>query len=487
MVPQVKGFFSRCVAEYDVTSEDDQAYTVGWESLINSTELRRLTSSPGPWRYSTASDLDGYPYTGGINTYSGGGYVLELSHIYYKAVRQIKNARSELWLDQYTRSVFAEFTLYNPNSNLFCAVTFLMEALPTGGVIPRAEVLAYRLYRYVGDFQLFILACEVFFFAFVLYFTYREAKKIYKTRRRYLAVVWNLMDLTVLILCLIAIAYYFICFGLRKWTLNLYHKNATKFISFQYLSTWQLMFEGVIGVTVFVTCLKFIKLLRFNRRIFLLSCTLRQASGELLQYSIVFIINFLAFAQIYHFLLASDYDSFSTLLGSMQKLLSVLLGKFNIEEMMSAHKVLGAVLFLLYMIITNFLFLNVLIVIIIDSFKVVKQQNDQMQNEFELFEYIMARFTDGLGIRTLNETAGHPLAHSNSGFTPVYLHPRKTCAEKQETAEKLDQALDKLVGYIDSMDNTENEDDMLCCYVSRRIHRGPSKSSNRVETVVHRL
>ncbi|PFX17783.1 Polycystic kidney disease protein 1-like 2 [Stylophora pistillata] len=372
VVPQAQDFFSRCSSQYEMTTEEKQAYATGWDSLSNNTK----NSSPSPWRYSSASDLDGYPYTGGIKTYSGGGYVLELSLIYYKALRQIRDSRTALWLDRHTRSMFIEFTLYNPNSNLFCAVTFLMEVFPTGGVFPHSEVLAYRLYRYAGDFQLFILACEVFFLLFVLYFTYREAKKIYKTRRRYFTELWNLMDLAVLMLCWIALSFYFICLGLRKWTLHFYHQNPTKFISFQYLSAWQLMFENVVGVTVFVTCLKFIKLLRFNRRIFLLSCTLRHASKELLQYFIVFIIVFLAFSQLYHFLLASNYESFSTLIGSMQKLLSVLLGQFDLEEMMGLHKILCAVIFFLYTILTNFLFLNLLIAIIIESFEVVKRQND---------------------------------------------------------------------------------------------------------------
>ena len=486
MVSQAKGSFSRCIENYHMMSEDEQAFTAGWESLINNTELQKLSSSPDPWRYSSASDLNGYPYTGTIKTYSGGGYVLELSHIYYKAVRQIKNARAKLWLDLQTRSVFVEFSLYNPNSNLFCAVTILLETPPTGGVLPRAEVLTYRLYRYAGDFQLFILACEVFFFAFVLYFTYREAKKICKTRRKYLADVWNLADLAMLILCWISIAYYFICLGLRKWTLNLFHKNPTKFTSFQYLSAWQLMFEGVVGVTVFVTCLKFIKMFRFNRRIFLLSCTLRHASGELSQYFIVFIINFLAFTQIYHFLLGSDYDSFSTFLGSMLKLLSVLLGKFDIEEMMNAYKFLGVVIFLLYMIITNFLFLNVLIIIIIDSFNVVKQQNDEMQNEFELLEFVTRHIKDALGIRSPSKSADCLLAYSNKGIAPKYFrrpHPKRGACS--HIAKELEQALDKLDSYLDTMKDIECEDDMLCSYVSRRIYRrGPVV---KIETVDHLL
>ena len=392
--------------------------------------------------------------------------MLELSHIYYKGVKQVRDMRSQLWVDRYTRSIFIEFTLYNPNSNLLCSAILLMEAPSTGGVFSRSEFLSYRLHRYVGDFQLFILACEFFFLAFVLYFTYRETKKLFKKRRKYFTDTWNLLDLAVLVLCWMTVAHYFICLGLRKWTIQLYRKDPTKFISFQYLSAWQLMFEGVLGVTVFVTCLKFIKLLRFNRRIFLLSYTLRQARGELLQYFIVFGINFLAFSQLYHFLLATNYHYFSSLAGSMQQLLSVLLGKFNFEEMMSAYKVLGALIFFLYMAITNFLLLNVLIVIVIDSFKVAKQENDLMRNEFELLEFVTEHMKDYLGVRSLRKPADPLLAYTNE---PV-LDGESNTWQTNETAEKLERSLDRLERYIKTVYENEVEDDILCCYVSRRIN-----------------
>lgn len=36
------------------------------------------------------------------------------------------------WLDQYTRAIFVEFTVYNANVNLFCIVTVLMETSAGG-------------------------------------------------------------------------------------------------------------------------------------------------------------------------------------------------------------------------------------------------------------------------------------------------------------------------------------------------------------------
>ena len=66
----------------------------------------------------------------------------------------------------------------------------------------------------------------------------------------------------------------------------------------------------------------------------------------------------------------------------------------------------------------------------------------------------------------------------------TYRHPRRrACAEKHKMAEKLEQALDRLECYIDVINDIEpeNEDDMLCCYVSRRIHRSASKKAKTAE------
>jgi len=167
----------------------------------------------------------------------------------------------------------------------------------------------------------------------------------------------------------------------------------------------------------------------------------------------------------------------------MQKLLSVLLGKFSYHELrINSYRVLGAMTFFLYIIVTNFLFLNVLIAIIIESFKVVKQQNDKMQNEFEILDFITKRFKDLLGIRALNKIADSPFQYTNK---VIYKHPSKReCTEKLKVAEKLGQALDRLKCYIDVIDDIEKQDDMLCCYVSQRIYR---ISSKKAKTAKHFL
>lgn len=463
-MPQIPNTFPKCIGMYSISHQDEAQYGPGWAAFNTSTAPAGSTSNP--WRYRSASELNGYPYLGKINTYSGGGYVLDLSPIYYKAVRQVKHLTSKLWLDRHTRAIFVEFTLYNPNSNLYCASTILLEAPATGGLFPKAEFLTYRLHRYVGDFQLFIFACEFFFLAFVVYFTYREGKSLWKLRIKYFAGVWNWLEFVLLVLCWVSIGFYFVVLGIRKWFLGIPTDRA-KFVSFQDISAWQLMLECSLGLATFTTFLKFMKLLRFNRRIYLLMFTLKHAGKELAQYFILFTINFVAFSQLYFLLLASQSQSFSTFIGSMEKLLSVLLGRFNVEEMMASFPILGAAIFLLYMLVNSFLLLNILIAIIIDAFKVVKTKNDEMQNEFEVLDFIMDRLKELIGIRTLAKAADPTfIAHREP---KVSFGVVNEAFEASETLGHLDRRLDKLQHYVSVLYDAEAGDDLLCCFISNRI------------------
>jgi len=46
--------------------------------------------------------------------------------------RKLQYLFDSTWLDVYTRAVFAEFTVYNANVNLFCIVTLILESTAVG-------------------------------------------------------------------------------------------------------------------------------------------------------------------------------------------------------------------------------------------------------------------------------------------------------------------------------------------------------------------
>lgn len=71
------------------------------------------------WYYQSQSQLGGSTYQGLMNTYGGGGYVLDLSQNATITANLIQYLFDNLWIDRSTRAVFLDFTVYNANINLF--------------------------------------------------------------------------------------------------------------------------------------------------------------------------------------------------------------------------------------------------------------------------------------------------------------------------------------------------------------------------------
>ena len=69
----------------------------------------------------------------------------------------------------------------------------------TGGVIPNAYFRTVKLLRYVYGWDYFLLANEVIFIGFILYYAVEEILEIKKHKISYFSSVWNNLDVVVLI------------------------------------------------------------------------------------------------------------------------------------------------------------------------------------------------------------------------------------------------------------------------------------------------
>lgn len=373
----------------------------------------------------------------------------ELSRIYYKATNQVHILRKMRWIDRHTRAVFLEASLYNPNSNLFTSVTVLVEIPPTGGIFQKALILTYRLYRYVGDFQLFILACEVLFLLFMMYFSYREIKMIYRQKMEYFKDIWNWIETAVIVLGWTAVVYFVICLLIRIKTLTRYRKDSSKFVNFQNINSWQQAFECTIAFLAFAVLLKYLKLLSFNKKMYLMTLTLRQAGKELSHFLVFVLVYFCACSSLYYLLMNQDREQFSSVIKTTTKLLSVLLGRFTIDELVNPNgyeRSIHAFVFLVYMSVSNFILINVLLVIIIDSFKSAQLMNQNMVNDFEIVEFVTSSFKGFFGVRTSNVIADAPNCQEPELKRVVSKQPgqKELCEQFFSKADQLTDSLQQL-------------------------------------------
>ncbi len=129
-------FRSICVNDYSFLNEEKDSFQPGW---TNQTTQLFNSSIQQSFQYQTSDQLDRYPYTGDYATYGSGGYVYE----FRGRLSYLQNNLSQLhelgWIDQQTRAVFIQLTLYNPNVNFFTSVTLLVEFLSTGSLHPQSS------------------------------------------------------------------------------------------------------------------------------------------------------------------------------------------------------------------------------------------------------------------------------------------------------------------------------------------------------------
>lgn len=94
--------------------EDDSDYCNAWEEKTALTE-NLPSCEKTEFKYTSAKDLDGLPYTAKVDSYSGGGYVFRLNAAAKDVRKELMNLQQQHWINNHTRAIFMEFSTYNAN------------------------------------------------------------------------------------------------------------------------------------------------------------------------------------------------------------------------------------------------------------------------------------------------------------------------------------------------------------------------------------
>lgn len=271
------------------------------------------------YMYQTASSLNGYPYIGDMAVYGGGGYVVKLNKDYFDMINHLDVLEQEEWIDQYTRAVFLEFTVYNPSVNLFAVSTLLAEFRPSGGVFTSFRFEPCNLLPYMSSALLLQIACEIIYLLFTVFFIVRLIKCLVVEKSDFFRQFWNLIDLSICAMSVTAVVVYFYrLYCINDLTEYFKETHGNEYMKFQYVGYWSEVFNYIIGFLVFFATLKFLKLLRFNRKISLLADTLSNSSKDLFHFSIIFNIVFMAFIQLFYLVFSKHLDIFKTVTSSCE-------------------------------------------------------------------------------------------------------------------------------------------------------------------------
>ncbi|XP_069168437.1 polycystin-2-like [Procambarus clarkii] len=151
------------------------------------------------------------------------------------------------------------------------------------------------------------------------------------------------------------------------------------------------IFSYLIAFIVFVGTLKFIKLLRFNKTIGLLSATIRRCWDDLSVFLIAFVLFFFAFVSVFFVLLNQHLVDFYNFISAVMTCFSILLGKFDFSQMTQASPMVPILFFVFVMFIT-FVLMNLLITVIMQAFTEVKEDLHNQPRDHEIVDYVWESF-----------------------------------------------------------------------------------------------
>ena len=435
-----------CDGSYSILDEEKDYFLPGWVKTADLTP----TACPVPWRYQTASKLDGLPYWGSKTVYSGGGYTADLGYYMEQAKGVITDLQTNNWIDKYTRAVFVELTVFNAPSNLFSTVTYLVEMTGTGGASMFVKVDTFRLYQHIGSWTALLAFCEFVAIVTVVIVFYVTCKKIFKKRRDFFRNSWNVVDVAQIVLCISAIALFFIRLMNTTWTINKVQENPFVFISFHYAIQWDEISTYVIASIVFIATLKFLQLLSFNRHIAVLGHTISRAAKGLLPLGLEALLTIFAFNMFGYVVFGSKVEGFSNIISTSETTLAMTLGKAYFMDLSHAEPVLGPVFFATFVIAIQFFLLNMFMAVIMDTYSDVNSEIDENSPEFEMAGFLLSYFKSLFGSgsefeagdevwRKCRETEGKPTKKKTvKENCRVLKEQRKLLSKKIKALYKLD-------------------------------------------------
>ncbi|KAL3311307.1 polycystic kidney disease 1-like 2, partial [Cichlidogyrus casuarinus] len=380
-----------CYPGYSMHSQEEGNFVHGWQ---RATENRK----PHPWfTYNSADTLGGYPFLGVVEWYSAGGYPVNLTGTASEIQNTLDSLRNIHWIDAATRAIFLEFTVYNPNLNMFANSIGLVEFPAIGGAVVYSRVEPFYMLSYLNaDLKAFQLATQVLFLVILLFYLAKEIWSLLIKRLDYFKDPWSYCELFIIIGSLAAIGFFvLLVMMLQTKAAEFKETQGDEFANFQLIAHMHEQMGYLISFLAFATTLKFIKVFQFFPKINMLGTVLILAASDLKFFILSFAIVFIGFALVFYMLFSTVLPEYITLLDTVETLFQIMLGRSSFPSIRSVEPVIGPVFFTCFSVFVVFIMVAMFIVIIEDQLdKLKKQFKDRanLSSEYKMTSFMLAKF-----------------------------------------------------------------------------------------------
>ena len=102
-----------CTGDHGIVYEDTRNWCLGWRPTTDPNCTKQAE-----YEYESAESIQAQPVEGRLKTYGGGGYILRLRGFIDDLKAKIVLLKEENWVNNRTRSLHVEFSVYNPQVSI---------------------------------------------------------------------------------------------------------------------------------------------------------------------------------------------------------------------------------------------------------------------------------------------------------------------------------------------------------------------------------
>jgi len=382
--------------------KDKCSYQPGW---TNETSEISNSSIDQAFQYGVNEELD-----------DSGGYIYEFRGRLSDLQSNLSLLHQLEWINRQTRAVIIQFSLYNPNVELFSSITLLVEFLSTGGLDPQSRfepfsfqckvftvilsIIRIFFYYYLVFSSISQLVCSILYMILIIYLIIEQVQSMIELKIKYFYQFWCYIDIGIILCSWTSVGIYIWRYFQVKHISDLFREtNGYVYINLQWIVYVNDLFIYLISFCCFFGWIKLIRLGRFNRRILIFIKTIQHARKDLLSFSIIFSIIFISFLCLFYLLFISKLSTCSSLLETAEMLFKMLLMNFDAYQLINASTFLGPFCFSLFIVLVVFICLSMFITIINKNFRFVRHHmKHHHQNEDEqIFRFMFRKFRRWIG------------------------------------------------------------------------------------------
>ncbi len=414
-----------CYGDYSIFTDDHYNYSVLWSnennnnSILNSITLTNLSNSSSQtfinsmqnsmnfnpnlssvFKFTKTKFLKDSAYLGLFSNYPPGGYVYRMQGDLQTVSNNLLALQSIGWLDHRTRAVFFDFTLFNPNINLFAYCSFAFEILPTGTVIPNVDIRAMNFWS--TNREVLATGCLAAYLVVIAILMAKEIKSYLALRKKYFKQFWIYVDWTLFAISWTALPMFLYKVYAQHELMSYVDENQISYINLNNLVGWNNTLSMLLSFTTFIASIKLIRLLRFNKKLAYLTDTIKGCVQDLTSFMVVFLLLLTAFSQLMFIIYNDKTLGQATFIKSLTTSFLIILGKFNLGPMIQQDFTVGAIIFVSYNVIIVMIMSNVIVTIISDKFSQSRNLAKKVK-EYSMFDHIKRRMKSKLPVINKNK------------------------------------------------------------------------------------